>query len=67
MRLKSILTLTALIAMCTVASAQIDQSVILPENATKRVSDHVYAIMGFPNIAIVDQRVLYGPAAHPST
>ncbi len=26
---------------------------ILPENATTKVSDHVWAIMGFPNIAIV--------------
>jgi glyoxylase-like metal-dependent hydrolase (beta-lactamase superfamily II) len=25
----------------------------VPENETKRVSDHVYAILGFPNIAIV--------------
>jgi glyoxylase-like metal-dependent hydrolase (beta-lactamase superfamily II) len=53
MRLKSILSLAAPIAMCTVALAQMDQSVILPENSAKRVSDHVYAIMGFPNIAIV--------------
>lgn len=28
-------------------------NVVLPENATKRVSDHVYVIMGFPNIGIV--------------
>ena len=26
---------------------------MLPENATKKVSNHVWAIMGFPNIAIV--------------
>jgi len=53
MRLSSILSLTALIGTVTVAQAQFDQSVILPENSAKRVSDHVYAIMGFPNIAIV--------------
>jgi glyoxylase-like metal-dependent hydrolase (beta-lactamase superfamily II) len=26
---------------------------VLPENATMKVSDHVWAIMGFPNVAIV--------------
>src|ERR1700675_2344941 len=29
------------------------QSPLLPENAVTRVSEHVYAIVGFPNIAIV--------------
>ena len=29
------------------------QSPLLPENAVTRVSEHVYAILGFPNIAIV--------------
>ncbi len=53
MRYRSILYLAALIATSTAALAQFDQSVILPENSAKRVSDHVYAIMGFPNIAIV--------------
>ena len=53
MRFKSILYLAALIAMSTAAVAQIAQSVILPENSAKHVSDHVWAIMGFPNIAIV--------------
>lgn len=28
-------------------------AVLLPENSAKRVSDHVYAIMGFPNIGII--------------
>jgi glyoxylase-like metal-dependent hydrolase (beta-lactamase superfamily II) len=37
--------------LAAVASAQTPQGV--PENETKRVSDHVYAIVGFPNIAIV--------------
>ena len=32
---------------------QAPPSVLLPENSVKRVSDHVYVIMGFPNIAIV--------------
>src|ERR1700689_3703612 len=29
------------------------QSMLLPENSVTRVSEHVYAIIGFPNIAIV--------------
>ena len=29
------------------------QSPLLPENSVTRVSEHVYAIMGFPNVAIV--------------
>jgi glyoxylase-like metal-dependent hydrolase (beta-lactamase superfamily II) len=29
------------------------QSMMLPENSVTRVSDHVYAIVGFPNIGIV--------------
>jgi glyoxylase-like metal-dependent hydrolase (beta-lactamase superfamily II) len=37
--------------LAVVALAQNPQGV--PENETKRVSDHVYAIVGFPNIAIV--------------
>lgn len=41
--------LTALGATLTLAQNQ--QGV--PENATMRVSDHVYAIIGFPNIAFV--------------
>ena len=28
---------------------------LLPENAPTKVSDHVYAIIGWPNIAIVNQ------------
>jgi glyoxylase-like metal-dependent hydrolase (beta-lactamase superfamily II) len=34
-----------------VAAAQ--ESLMLPENSVTRVSEHVYAIMGFPNIGIV--------------
>ena len=43
-----ILTLTALTAAAL--SAQMDQ--LVGENTTK-ISEHVWAIMGFPNIAIV--------------
>jgi glyoxylase-like metal-dependent hydrolase (beta-lactamase superfamily II) len=35
------------------AIAQIPTTQQVPENSTTRVSDHVYAIIGFPNIAIV--------------
>src|SRR5579862_4371891 len=35
------------------ALAQGPPSLMLPENQVTRVSDHVYVIMGFPNIAIV--------------
>jgi glyoxylase-like metal-dependent hydrolase (beta-lactamase superfamily II) len=40
-----------LIAAAVSAAAQNPQGV--PENVTAKVSDHVYAIVGFPNIAIV--------------
>jgi glyoxylase-like metal-dependent hydrolase (beta-lactamase superfamily II) len=36
-----------------VATAQAPPSLMLPENQVTRVSEHVYAIMGFPNIGIV--------------
>jgi glyoxylase-like metal-dependent hydrolase (beta-lactamase superfamily II) len=39
------------LAVCGVLPAQGPQGV--PENATKKVSPHVYAIVGFPNIAMV--------------
>src|SRR6266478_6826355 len=47
--LSTFLTLAALAA--TSASAQMSQPMVA-ENTTK-ISDHVWAIMGFPNIAIV--------------
>src|SRR5580658_8693702 len=51
-RIKLPLHLVALAGLtCLSASAQMSQPV-LGENATK-ISDHVWAIMGFPNIAIV--------------
>src|SRR5450755_1395409 len=50
--MKSLLTLLTLIALwATGAAAQMSQPMI-GENTT-RISDHVWAIMGFPNIAIV--------------
>ncbi len=42
-----------MITLPALAMAQSGASVILPENSITRVSDHVYAILGFPNIAIV--------------
>ena len=40
--------------ICAVALAQNPPSPTgVPENATQRVSEHVYAILGFPNIGIV--------------
>jgi hypothetical protein len=29
------------------------QAVLLPEDSVTKVSDHVYAIMGFPNVGII--------------
>jgi glyoxylase-like metal-dependent hydrolase (beta-lactamase superfamily II) len=44
----------ALSFMCAVGLAMAQMSMAnLPENSITRVSDHVYAIIGFPNIAIV--------------
>lgn len=37
----------------TLTIAQIPNTQQVPENSTTRVSDHVHAIVGFPNIAIV--------------
>jgi glyoxylase-like metal-dependent hydrolase (beta-lactamase superfamily II) len=42
-----------LVAAATVAFAQAPLSQGVPENSVTRVSDHVYAIVGFPNIGIV--------------
>ena len=39
--------------MASAQSAQPFPNPILPENAVTRVSEHVYVIMGFPNVAIV--------------
>jgi glyoxylase-like metal-dependent hydrolase (beta-lactamase superfamily II) len=41
------------IAVCLTVSAIAQTPQGVPENSVTRVSDHVYAIVGFPNIAIV--------------
>ena len=41
----------ALLGSCALCFAQ--ESMLLPENSVTRVSEHVYAIVGFPNIGIV--------------
>jgi glyoxylase-like metal-dependent hydrolase (beta-lactamase superfamily II) len=41
----------ALLISCALCLAQ--ESMLLPENSVTRVSEHVYAIVGFPNIGIV--------------
>jgi len=50
-RLRSISFLFGAAALVVAQNPPAPQGV--PENATKRVSDHVYAIIGFPNIGIV--------------
>jgi glyoxylase-like metal-dependent hydrolase (beta-lactamase superfamily II) len=45
-------TFAALLLSCS-AAALAQQSLMLPENSVTRVSEHVYAIVGFPNIGIV--------------
>jgi len=50
MRVRSGLVAT-LLASSVLCCAQ--ESMMLPENSVTRVSEHVYAILGFPNIAIV--------------
>ncbi len=47
-----LLLIVAVIALAANARPQ-GQNPLLPENATKRISDHVYVIMGFPNVGIV--------------
>jgi glyoxylase-like metal-dependent hydrolase (beta-lactamase superfamily II) len=43
----------AILACSAAALAQAPQPQGVPENAVQKVSEHVYAIIGFPNIAIV--------------
>jgi glyoxylase-like metal-dependent hydrolase (beta-lactamase superfamily II) len=45
--------LSTLLALALVSGAQAQTSMLLPENSITHVSDHVSAIVGFPNIAIV--------------
>ncbi len=51
MLLRTAAILPALLLSPILALAQ--QSMMLPENSVTRVSEHVYAIVGFPNIGIV--------------
>ena len=43
--------IAALLGSSVLCCAQ--ESMLLPENSITRVSEHVYAIVGFPNIGIV--------------
>ena len=53
MKMKSSLVwLSALVCACAIPGIAQNNQALLPETTT-RISDHVYAIMGFPNIAIV--------------
>jgi len=52
----SVKTLVVLVLAGTDAWAQNAPPLGVPENAVTRVSEHVYAIIGFPNIAIVTGR-----------
>lgn len=45
--------IAAFLLLCGSAAVLAQQSMMLPENAVTRVSDHVYAIIGFPNVGIV--------------
>jgi glyoxylase-like metal-dependent hydrolase (beta-lactamase superfamily II) len=49
--MKSLVTLLTVVALCAGAAAQMSQPMI--GETTIKISDHVWAIMGFPNIAIV--------------
>ena len=51
MPLRTGLVTALLLAVAGLGRAQ--QSMMLPENSLTRVSEHVYAIVGFPNIGIV--------------
>ena len=43
----------AALLICPVFLVSAQESMLLPENSVTRVSEHVYAIVGFPNIGIV--------------
>jgi glyoxylase-like metal-dependent hydrolase (beta-lactamase superfamily II) len=51
-RLSVVLAVATIVLIATTARAQIPQSLI-SEESLKKVSDHVYALVGFPNIGIV--------------
>jgi glyoxylase-like metal-dependent hydrolase (beta-lactamase superfamily II) len=52
MRFRNAAIFAALLLSSSVAGLG-QQSMLLPENSVTRVSEHVYAIVGFPNIGIV--------------
>jgi glyoxylase-like metal-dependent hydrolase (beta-lactamase superfamily II) len=43
----------SVLCLLTAVLGTAQESMLLPENSVTRVSEHVYAIVGFPNIAIV--------------
>lgn len=43
----------AALLVCSALLGSAQQSMMVPENSVTRVSEHVYAIVGFPNIGIV--------------
>src|SRR5579863_10021076 len=43
----------AALLVCPAFLGSAQESMLLPENSVTRVSEHVYAIVGFPNIGIV--------------
>jgi glyoxylase-like metal-dependent hydrolase (beta-lactamase superfamily II) len=43
----------AALLICPAVLVSAQESMLLPENSVTRVSEHVYAIVGFPNIGIV--------------
>jgi glyoxylase-like metal-dependent hydrolase (beta-lactamase superfamily II) len=52
MSLRRTASLAALL-VCSAFLGSAQESMMLPENSVTRVSEHVYAIVGFPNIGIV--------------
>lgn len=51
--MSGVLLIVTVLALATYARPPQAQNLLLPENATMKVSDHVYVIMGFPNVGIV--------------
>lgn len=53
MKLRLAITLTFFLAIAAAAFAQSADQPMYPENSMRKVSDHIYAVMGFPNAVIV--------------
>jgi len=53
MKLRLAITLTLFVAIAVGAFAQSADQPMYPENSLTKVSEHVYAVMGFPNSVIV--------------